>query len=90
MSGKILKLRDVRETAPPDNAIAEHVTKLKRVMLQAITLDDVRDMMLAQVTKAKKGDGAAVKLLLGMIGDAAPSVPRKGRVADLPDGEDAE
>lgn len=78
-SGKRLAMRDRSADDPaaaaaaaeydlPDPAeVALKAARLKMAVLDAITPTDVRDIVLAQVTKAKAGRAAAAKLVLGLI-----------------------
>ncbi len=48
----------------PGNPFARRVAELRKLLLETVTEDDLREAMRQLVTKAREGDVAAIKLLL--------------------------
>lgn len=51
----------------PGNPYAAQVGRLRSALLSAVTEDDMRDVVLALVGKAKKGDVKAARVLLDRV-----------------------
>ena len=59
----------------PGNPFARKVSAMRRAMLNAVTEDDLREIVQTLATKAKEGDTAAIKILLDrVIGKPAPAL----------------
>jgi hypothetical protein len=57
----------------PDNPYAKRVAWLREALLDAVSADDIRAIVLTLVARAKDGDMAAIRELLDrLIGKAAP------------------
>lgn len=67
------KLADARERTPP--APPSAVEKLRAAVFESISVDDVKDLMEGLVKRAKDGDMAATKVLLGYISAGAGQRP---------------
>lgn len=48
----------------PGNPHAQHVAKLRSALFEAVTPEDIRDVISALVTQARAGDVASIKELL--------------------------
>lgn len=86
----VLKLSEARERTPPVGAL--HAANLQELALGALTAVDVTAILQKQVEKAKAGDTAAAKFVLGYLGTAAarpgPAIVRRGEQAGDRDAED--
>jgi hypothetical protein len=80
----VLKLAEARERTPPVGAL--HAANLQELALGALTAVDLTAILQKQVEKAKSGDTAAAKFVLGYLGTAAarpaPVAVRRGEQPD--------
>ena len=52
---------------PSPSAAAKQAKRLKRILLDAIKEEDIKETINAVVTKAKKGDARSVRVLLDLL-----------------------
>jgi hypothetical protein len=78
-----LKLADARRDTPPaTGAAGEWVTKVGEAMRDAVTADDVAEIMKGLVAKAKAGDPKAIRQVLDFVGKAeAQAAPPRATVS---------
>jgi hypothetical protein len=62
-----LKLSDARILAPKPEGIGAYAEKLRSAAYNAIAEDDVNALMKTMIERAKKGDTAAAKFVMGFI-----------------------
>lgn len=86
-----IRLDRAREDTPAPEGIGAWAEQLRQAAFDAVKPDDVTDIVAAQVEKAKEGDSAAAKFVLGYLtGQAAPKVTRvveKIKVVEKPAGQ---
>lgn len=71
----MLKLADAAELTPPVDEVGEWATELRKAAFNAVSEQDITDIMRKQLEKAKAGDSAAAKMVLGYLtGGGAPKV----------------
>lgn len=70
-TNNVLALRDANSLAPPaTGAATEWVTRMGDALREAVTADDVAEIMKGVVAKAKEGDTKAIKQVLDFVGQA--------------------
>lgn len=77
-----VKLDEARERTPAVRGLGAWAEQLKSAALNAITPEAVTEIVEKQVEKARAGDAAATKFVLGFIAQAAKpeSVPAPGKI----------
>lgn len=74
---KPFSLADARERTPAPEGVGQWAEKLKAAALAAVGADDITEILGKQVEKAKAGDPAAAKFVLGFLAAQAPPVEKK-------------
>ncbi len=64
----------------PGNPFARRVAKLRTVLLDAVTEDDLRDIVRAMVERAKNGDMAAAREILARLVGKPSNGPNPDRL----------
>lgn len=77
-------LTAIRARTPADEAIVEHIERVKQSLVKAIDADVVREAVKAQAEKARKGDRAALEFIIGLLGHATQERTTLVRMIDPP------
>lgn len=68
-----LKIADVNKSLADEQDIQSWQRSLRSACFDAISADDVRDIVTRQVKKAKEGDANAIKFVMGhLLGGSQP------------------
>jgi hypothetical protein len=82
----------------PGNPFARQVANLRKLILEAVTEEDLREIVRALVERAKGGDIAAIREVLNRVAGKAPESPDPDRLeldemklrADIAEAEEDE
>ncbi len=67
------RFRSGHQLGGPGNPFAQRVAQLRSMILEAVTEDDLRAVILALIKRAKDGDISAIRELLDRLVGKAPS-----------------